>query len=205
MRKIRQACSQAFRYAIVTDWAENNPASELAGALAIQKHTHCPHLVATEFPEFLQCLNEYTGSPITKIATRLLLLTGVRTIEFRAAEWAEFDLGKGLLEVPKSRMKMRRPHLVPLYEWVLILLRQLEEMRGRFKLVFPGRIDSIKPMSEASINQLTKRIGYHGRATGQGFRHTIMHEQGYNTAWIETQLATSIRTVSGERITMLNT
>lgn len=89
-------------------------------------------------------------------------------------------------------MKMRRPHLVPLSEQVLILLRQLEEMTGRFKLVFPDRNDSTKPMSEASINQVIKRIGYHGRATGHGFRHTmstILHEQGYNTAWIETQLA----------------
>ncbi|CAI0781807.1 Putative prophage CPS-53 integrase [Serratia fonticola] len=87
---------------------------------------------------------------------------------------------------------MRRPHLVPLSEQVLILLRQLEEMTGRFKLVFPDRNDSTKPMSEASINQVIKRIGYHGRATGHGFRHTmstILHEQGYNTAWIETQLA----------------
>lgn len=192
MRKIRQACSQTFRYAIVTGRAENNPASELAGALAIQKHKHYPHLVASEFPEFLQSLNDYTGSPVTKIATRLLLLTGVRTIELRAAEWAEFDLDKGLWEVPKSRMKMRRPHLVPLSEQVLVLLHQLQEITGRFKLVFPGRNDSTKPMSEASINQVIKRIGYHGRATGHGFRHTmstILHEQGYNTAWIETQLA----------------
>nr|MBJ7890216.1 integrase arm-type DNA-binding domain-containing protein [Serratia sp. PAMC26656] len=138
MRKIRQACGQTFRYAIVTGRAENNPASELAGALAIQKHKHYPHLVASEFPEFLQCLNDYTGSSVTKIATRLLLLTGVRTIELRAAEWAEFDLDKGLWEVPKSRMKMRRPHLVPLSEQVLALLHQLQEITGRFKLVFPG-------------------------------------------------------------------
>lgn len=192
MRKIRQACSQTFRYAIVTGRAENNPASELAGALAIQKHKHYPHLVASEFPEFLQCLSQYSGSRITQIATRLLMLTGVRTIELRAAEWSEFDLDKGLWEVPKERMKMRRPHLVPLSEQVLLLLRQLQEMTGRFKLVFPGRNDSTKPMSEASINQVIKRIGYHGRATGHGFRHTmstILHEQGYNTAWIETQLA----------------
>ncbi|MEH5013188.1 tyrosine-type recombinase/integrase [Phytobacter diazotrophicus] len=192
MRKIRQACSQTFRYAIVTGRAENNPASELAGALAIQRHKHYPHLVASEFPEFLRTLSTYSGSAITQIATRLLMLTGVRTIELRAAEWAEFDLDKGIWEIPKSRMKMRRPHLVPLSEQVLLLLRQLYQVTGRFKLVFPGRNDSTKPMSEASINQVIKRIGYGGRATGHGFRHTmstILHEQGYNTAWIETQLA----------------
>ncbi|WP_145504068.1 tyrosine-type recombinase/integrase [Yersinia vastinensis] len=192
MRKIRQACNQTFRYAIVTGRAENNPVSELAGALAVQKHQHYPYLLAAELPEYLQSLSAYSGSSVTRIATRLLMLTGVRTIELRAAEWAEFNLDKGLWEVPIIRMKMRRPHLVPLSEQVLELLLQLHAITGRFKLVFPGRNDSLKPMSEASINQVIKRIGYHGRATGHGFRHTmstILHEQGFNTAWIETQLA----------------
>ncbi|WP_145525774.1 tyrosine-type recombinase/integrase [Yersinia vastinensis] len=191
MRKIRQACNQTFRYAIVTGRAENNPVSELAGALAVQKHQHYPYLLAAELPEYLQSLSAYSGSSVTRIATRLLMLTGVRTIELRAAEWTEFNLDKGLWEVPIIRMKMRRPHLVPLSEQVLELLLQLHAITGRFKLVFPGRNDSLKPMSEASINQVIKCIGYHGRATGHGFRHTmstILHEQGFNTAWIETQL-----------------
>lgn len=47
-------------------------------------------------------------------------------------------------------------------------------------------------MSEASINQVIKRIGFGGNVTGHGFRHTlssVLHEQGYESAWIETQLA----------------
>ncbi|STG28494.1 site-specific recombinase, phage integrase [Escherichia coli] len=47
-------------------------------------------------------------------------------------------------------------------------------------------------MSEASINQVIKRIGYEGRLTGHGFRHmisTILHEKGFQSALIETQLA----------------
>lgn len=55
-----------------------------------------------------------------------------------------------------------------------------------------GRNDPRKTMSEASINQVFKRIGYRGKVTGHGFRHTmstLLHEEGFNTAWIETQLA----------------
>ena len=87
---------------------------------------------------------------------------------------------------------MRRPHLVPLSEQILAALREIQTVTGRYNLVFPGRNDITKPMSEASINQVLKRIGYHGKATGHGFRHTmstILHEQGYDTAWIELQLA----------------
>lgn len=62
-------------------------------------------------------------------------------------------------------------------------------------------------MSEASINQVFKRIGYAGRVTGHGFRHTmstILHEKGFNSAWIETQLAHSDKTLFVEFITMPN-
>ncbi|MFJ5384114.1 tyrosine-type recombinase/integrase [Pectobacterium sp. CHL-2024] len=192
LRKIRQACNQVFRYAIVTGRAENNPASELASALPPPKATHYPHLLPDELPDFLRALLTYSGSKITQLATRILMLTGVRTIELRQAEWKEFDFEKGLWEVPKERMKMRRPHLVPLSDQVIDALQQLRAVTGRYNLVFPGRNDITKPMSEASINQVLKRIGYHGKATGHGFRHTmstILHEQGYNTAWIELQLA----------------
>ncbi|QHQ16460.1 tyrosine-type recombinase/integrase [Pectobacterium parmentieri] len=192
LRKIRQACNQVFRYAIVTGRAENNPASELASALPPPKSTHYPHLLPDELPDFLRALSTYSGSKITQLATRILMLTGVRTIELRQAEWKEFDFEKRLWEVPKERMKMRRPHLVPLSDQVIDALQQLQAVTGRYNLVFPGRNDITKPMSEASINQVLKRIGYHGKATGHGFRHTmstILHEQGYNTAWIELQLA----------------
>ncbi|MBE0152115.1 tyrosine-type recombinase/integrase [Serratia sp. PL7] len=192
LRKIRQACNQVFRYAIVTGRAETNPASELASELTPPKSVHYPHLLADELPAFLEALAAYSGSPITRLATKILMLTGVRTIELRMAEWKEFDFDKRVWEVPVERMKMRRPHLVPLSDQVVAALREIQAVTGRYNLVFPGRNDITKPMSEASINQVLKRIGYHGKATGHGFRHTmstILHEQGYNTAWIELQLA----------------
>ena len=58
--------------------------------------------------------------------------------------------------------------------------------------MFIGRNDQRKPISKESINQVIELLGYKGRLTGHGFRHTmstILHEQGYNSAWIETQLA----------------
>ena len=87
---------------------------------------------------------------------------------------------------------MKRPHLVPLSTQSLTSLRQLKQLTGSYQLIFAGRNDVNKPMSEASINMVLKRIGYDKRATGHGFRHTmstILHEQGFNSAWIELQLA----------------
>jgi integrase len=192
MRKVRQRCSEVFRYAIATGRAEFNPAADLSSVLEVHQSNHFPFLKADEMPDFLRALDSYTGSRLVQIATKLLMITGVRTIELRAALWQEFDLDNAIWEIPAERMKMRRPHLVPLSTQALDLLNQLKIMTGNYRYVFPGRNDPNKPMSEASINQVIKRIGYSGKVTGHGFRHTlstILHEEGYSTAWVEMQLA----------------
>lgn len=192
MRKVRQRCSEVFRYAIATGRAEFNPAADLSSALEVHQSNHFPFLKADELPDFLRALDSYTGSRLVQIATKLLMITGVRTIELRAALWSEFDLDNAIWEIPAERMKMRRSHLVPLSTQALDLLNELKMMTGNYRYVFPGRNDPNKPMSEASINQVIKRIGYGGKVTGHGFRHTmstILHDQNYNRAWIEIQLA----------------
>ncbi|MCS1189446.1 tyrosine-type recombinase/integrase [Escherichia coli] len=191
-KKVRQRCSEVFRYAIVTGRAEYNPAADLTSAMSGHESKHYPFLTVEELPDFFKALAGYTGSPLVVLAARLLILTGVRTGELRGAFWSEFDLEKAVWEIPAERMKMKRPHLVPLSTQALEIVQQLKVMSGQYPLVFPGRNDPRKTMSEASINQVFKRIGYTGRVTGQGFRHTmstILHEEGFNTAWIETQLA----------------
>ncbi|WP_317179880.1 tyrosine-type recombinase/integrase [Lelliottia amnigena] len=192
MRKVRQRCSEVFRYAIATGRAEFNPAADLSSALDVHQSNHFPFLKADEIPDFLRALNCYTGSRLVLIATKLLMITGVRTIELRAASWSEFDLDNALWEIPAERMKMRRAHLVPLSTQALDLLNELKIMTGNYRYVFPGRNDPNRPMSEASVNQVIKRIGYGGKATGHGFRHsmsTILHEHGFESTWIEMQLA----------------
>ncbi|EKK4016535.1 tyrosine-type recombinase/integrase [Cronobacter sakazakii] len=191
-KKVRQRCSEVFRYAIVTGRAEYNPAADLTSAMSGHESKHYPFLTVEELPDFFKALTSYTGSPLVVLAARLLILTGVRTGELRGAFWSEFDLEKAVWEIPAERMKMKRPHLVPLSTQALEIVQQLKVMSGQYPLVFPGRNDPRKTMSEASINQVFKRIGYTGKVTGHGFRHTmstILHEEGFNTAWIETQLA----------------
>jgi len=192
MRKVRQRCGEVFRYAIVTGRAEYNPAPDLASALTPPKKQHFPFLTAQELPYFLKDLAGYTGSVITKTATRIIMLTGVRTQELRFARWEDIDFDKGVWNIPAEVMKMKRPHVVPLSAQVTGLFSSLKPMTGGYPLVFIGRNDHRKPISKESVNQVIELLGYKGRLTGHGFRHTmstILHEQGYNSAWIETQLA----------------
>jgi len=192
LRKVRQRCGEVWRYAIVTGRAEYNPAPDLVSAFAPHKKEHYAFLKADELPEFLRTLDTYSGSFLVKTAMRLQVLTGLRPGELRQAEWSEIDFEKKIWEVPAERMKKRRPHCVPLPRQAINLLEQLRPITGQYRFIFTGRIHHSKPMSEMALNVLIRRIGYAGRVTGHGFRHTmstILHEQGYNTAWIEMQLA----------------
>ena len=192
MRKVRQRCGEVYRYAIITGRAEYNPAPDLATALTPPKKQHFPFLTAEELPYFLKDLAGYTGSIITKTATKIILLTAVRTQELRFARWQDIDLEKGIWEIPAEVMKMKRPHVVPLSKQVIELFNSLKPLSGHYELVFIGRNDHRKPISKESVNQVIELLGYKGRLTGHGFRHTmstILHEEGFNTAWIETQLA----------------
>ncbi|WP_033576370.1 tyrosine-type recombinase/integrase [Dickeya chrysanthemi] len=191
-RKVRMRCSEVFRYAIVTGRASYNPAPDLISAMQGHESKHHPFLIAKELPDFFTALSGYSGSTLVVLAARLLILTGLRNGELRGATWQEIDIENALWDIPAERMKMRRPHLVPLSRQALAIVEQIREITGNYPLMFPGRNDPRKTMSEASINQVFKRSGYAGKVTCHGFRHTmstILHEQGYNTAWIETQLA----------------
>lgn len=192
MRKVCQRCGEVFRFAIITGRANYNPAPDLASALATPKKEHFPFLTAQELPYFLKDLSGYTGSVITKTATKIIMLTGVRTQELRFARWQDIDFDKGVWSIPPEVMKMKRLHVVPLSTQVIELFNSLKPITGGYPLVFIGRNDQRKPISKESINQVIELLGYKGRLTGHGFRHTmstILHEQGYNSAWIETQLA----------------
>jgi integrase len=105
---------------------------------------HYPFLTVEELPDFFKALSGYTGSPLVVLAARLLILSGVRTGELRGAFWSEFDLEKAVWEIPAERMKMKRPHLVPLSTQALEIIQQLKVMSGQYPLVFPGRNDPRK-------------------------------------------------------------
>ncbi len=191
-REVLQRCSTVFRYAIASCRAERNPAADLQGALKPPKQTHYASLSADDLPEFLDKLDQFEGHTITQLAIRLLLLTFVRTVELRGARWTEFDLDNRLWRIPAERMKMGAEHLVPLSNQVIECLAELREISGYYDLLFPGRSDAHKPISANTVLYGLYRMGYHGRATGHGFRSTastILNEMGFPSDAIERQLA----------------
>lgn len=191
-RKARRRCGEVFKYAIVTGRAEYNPSPDLTVAMNAPQGTHYPFLLEEEMPGFIRGLNSYFGSIIAKIATQILMLTALRTKEMRFAKWVDVDLENGLWTIPVEVMKKRRLHVVPLSRQVIDLFKSLKLVTGHHELVFVGRNDRTKPISENTVLGVIRRVGYEGRASGHGFRHTmstILNEHGFESDWVERQLA----------------
>jgi integrase len=194
--RMMQVTGQIFMYAIATGRAERNPVPDLRGALKAPVVKHHPYLNASELPLYLKKLDAYDGSLQTKLALRLLLLTFVRNIELRGAQWTEINWDEAEWRIPAERMKMNELHIVPLSRQAITVLRELEKLNGDRTYVFPNQHNPASFMSENTILFALYRMGYHSRATGHGFRSTastILNEHGFRADVIERQLAHSER------------
>ena len=114
-RKLRGAIGQVFRFAVATGRAQRDPTGALKGALTAPVVNHRAAIIEPKaFGGLLRAIASYEGAPETRAALELLALTFVRPGELRAAEWADFDLAAGIWAIPAAKMKMNRPHRVPL-------------------------------------------------------------------------------------------
>jgi integrase len=184
---------QVFRYAIVTCRAKTDPTRDLRGALKTRETRHYSALKRADLPDFLAKLNVYDGNTLTKLATRLLLLTFVRTGELRGAKWAEFDVERAEWVIPAERMKMSHEHIVPLSSQAMAVIEEIRKISRGSEYLFPNEHNPRKEMSENTILYALYRMGYRGRTTGHGFRATastiLNGDLGFKPDAIERQLA----------------
>lgn len=193
-KRVLQNCSQIMRYAVANDLARYNPVADMrpADILRPRKKRNHPRVSTKELPGLLRAIDEYVGGEHTRLALQLMALTFVRTSELIGARWSEFDLESSRWEIPAERMKMKTQHIVALSRQSKAILMRLKEISFNRELVFPGDVNSSKPMSNNTLLFALYRMGYRSRMTGHGFRgvaSTILHELGWPHEQIELQLA----------------
>ena len=193
-KRTAQHCVQIFDYAIIKGHCEDNPAIRLSKVLKTRKTEHRPYLKEEQLSEFLKKLELYPGTKIVKLAMKFLMLTMVRPGELRGARWNEFKISKREWHIPAERMKMKRPHIVPLSTQALSLVEEIREISGSCEILFPGN-DATKPISDVTLTKCLQILGYgNGIACPHGMRSTastILNENKFNSDWIECQLAHS--------------
>ena len=147
---------------------------KLGNVMASVKVTHRAAITTSaEVGSLLRVIEGYEGHPITLAALRLLPHVFVRPGELRHAEWADFDLDAALWIIPAGKTKMRKPHHVPLSRQAVDLFREVQAITGPNGFVFPSIRTRARPMSENTMNQAFRRMGYaNDDVTAHGLRTT---------------------------------
>jgi integrase len=182
-RRCRSFAGRVFRYAVATGRGESDPSAILRGALVVPKVKHHAAILDPKpMGELLRAIDAYSGHKITRLAMQVSPHVMARPGELRMAEWSEFDIDNAVWKIPAERMKMRRPHQIPLSRQVLAYLEELFALTGPNGFVFPAFHTSRRPMSENTMNQAFRRMGYAtGEVTAHGLRttaSTLLNESG---------------------------
>jgi integrase len=194
---VHQICTRIFRYAVASGYAEHNPAADLKGALAPRVTKHRASLTdPAKIKDLLRAMDAFLGSHIVKNALWFSAYVFQRPGEVRQAEWVEVNFEAREWRIPDFKMKMRRPHIVPLSNQAYAILEHMKAFTGHGKYVFPAlranRGGTI-PMSDHTIVVAIRRLGFgQDEMSAHGFRSmasTTLHEQGWRSDAIERQLA----------------
>jgi integrase len=202
-QRARIVAGQAFRFAVATGRAPRDITPDLRGAVAPPVKTHLAAIIEPkEAGKLLLAIHNYVGTPVVRAALQLAPLTFVRPGELRHARWPEFDLDGAEWRIPAERMKMRQPHIVPLSERAVEILRDLQPLTGKFEFVFPSQRSPLRPMSENAVLVALRTMGYPREVmTGHGFRamaRTMLDEiLNYRVDLIEHQLAHAVLDPNG--------
>ncbi len=192
---VRALCGQIFRFAVATARAERDVCVDLRGALVTPKVVHRPAITMPKHVgALMRAIHDYDGARYTNIALRLLAHTFVRPGELRHAEWNEFDLERAVWIIPPHKMKMRRPHTIPLSQQALAIIGEIDHGENFSSYLFPSIRSTKRPLSDNTINAALRRMGYEkDQMTAHGFRAmaaTLLNEMGnWNPDAIERQLA----------------
>ena len=134
---------------------------DLRGALTTPQVIHRATIVdPSGIGALLRAIEGFDGQTMTHAALRLAPYVFVRPGELRHAEWAEFDLDGAVWSIPAKKMKMRRPHRVPLARQAVAILEELRRITGSERWLFPSVRSSTRPISENTLNAALRRLGY---------------------------------------------
>ena len=134
--RVKQLMQQTFRHAVRRGLVTHNPAGDLRDIIASPDKGSFASIPPADLPALLRAIEGYKGSILTISAMKLLALTAVRTGELIGAQWSEIDWNRQEWLVPAARMKMKKPHIVPLSRQALAVLKELQAVTGSHEYVF---------------------------------------------------------------------
>ena len=191
---LRGKIGSVFRYGVVTLRTTTDPTFALKGALLKVRVKHRAAIIdELQLGALMKSIDEYDGWPTLRAALQLIALTMTRPGEMRGMKRSEIFFDKAIWRIPAERMKMRRPHDVPLSKQAIEIIKDIWQLSENGELVLPSIRSLDRPLSENAMNSALRRMGYSQEdMTAHGFRSsasTILNERGFNPDVIEAALA----------------
>lgn len=196
LQKTRTKISQVMTHAIATGRATQNPALHLRGVFATGEVKHAPAILNEQrLGELVTAIDGYHGNFATRRALRFAILTFARVGEVRHLKWSDLDLDKGvwIYTPPKTKKSTGVDMVSPLSTQTLQVIDEMREY-ATGEYVFPSSMSKSRVLSENTLNQALKRMGFDSsEQTSQGFRaiaRTLLEERlEFEYALIDMQLA----------------
>lgn len=185
-RKNQELVSMIIKYAVQRGYRPPYTQLDLFGVIARKPRT--PKVIPKDINATFRRIDEYPEI-VMRYAMKMQFYGFLRSSETMGAEWSEFDFKKAEWHVPKVRMKMRRPHIVPLAPQVIALLEELKKITGETRYLFPSAHNEKSMCGDAlskAFRGLNLKIVPHGCRTAAG---TWMRNNKYAPHLVEAQLS----------------
>ncbi|MGZ9898990.1 integrase domain-containing protein [Shewanella gaetbuli] len=184
--------NEVMTFAVNTGIIHSNPLAGISAAFRAPEKKHMLTIPPNELPELMTKL---ANGEITETTCRVIqfqLHTMTRPSEAASARWDEIDFENGLWIIPAEKMKMKRPHIVPLTPQVVQLLEAQQEIAGHRPYIFPSLRRPLDHTHTQTANMALSRIGFKDRLVSHGLRSlasTTLNEHGFDSELIEVSLA----------------
>ena len=188
-QKNKELITMIVRFACQRGLRPQHTTLDLKDIVPRNKPKAKPMITPSQFKTEIMPRINACRSPVIDCAIKLQFLTLVRAGEMMGAQWSEIDEQNSTWNIPAERMKMKRPHVVPLASQTLQILEELRAMTGGTLFLFPS-LHTEKSMCRDALSKIFRDLGIpiypHLCRT---FAGTWMKNNGFMPHLIESQLS----------------
>ncbi|MDE0550066.1 tyrosine-type recombinase/integrase, partial [Vibrio sp. VP6] len=184
--------NEVMRLAVASGAIEVNYLSDITKLFPAPKSKNMATIRPEELPELMRNLGNAKITDTIRCLLEWQLHTMTRPIEAATTRWSDIDLENEVWIVPAERMKMKKPHTIPLTPQTLAILEEMKKISGHREYVFPSHRNPNNHVNSQSANMALKRMGFEGRLVSHGLRtlaSTTLNEQSFDPDVIEAALA----------------
>jgi integrase len=192
VKRLCQRLNEIMIYAVNTGIIASNPLTGISKAFQLPVKQHLPTLKPEELPVLMSALSQASIKLTTRCLIEWQLHTMVRPSEAARTRWDEIDLENNLWDIPKERMKQKKPHVIPLTPQCIELLKVMRPISSRSEFIFPSDRNPRTHTNPQTANMALKRMGFDKQLVAHGLRSlasTVLNEQGFDADVIEAALA----------------